>query len=122
MTNQKISRGVHHLAHRMSGFQESSRTVPEEAPIAMSYNGTTQAVMMATPGDLEDFAIGFSLTENIVTRIEEIEALDIVAFESGIDIQMKLQNSLNSGFPHGAGSWPGRSAAAFAGSIPSNRR
>ncbi len=90
MMNQKISRDVQHLAHRLSGFQESHRTVPEEAPIAMSYNGTTQAVMMATPGDLEDFAIGFSLTENIVSHMGEIEALDIVAFENGIDVQMAL--------------------------------
>lgn len=90
MTIPEISQNVMHFAHRTTGFQQSSRAVPEEVPVAMSYNGSTQAVMMATPDDLGDFAVGFSLTEGIISNISEIEDMQIVPFQQGVDVQMRL--------------------------------
>ncbi|MBQ0707605.1 MULTISPECIES: formate dehydrogenase accessory sulfurtransferase FdhD [unclassified Ochrobactrum] len=90
MTIHRASRSTARIAHRVSGFHEGTRAVPEEVPVAVSYNGSTQAVMMATPDNLEDFAIGFTLTENIVDDISEIEAVEVVAFENGIDVQVRL--------------------------------
>lgn len=70
----------------------SSRLVPEEVPIAFSYAGSTHAVMMATPDDLEDFAVGFSLAEGIIERAEEIVAVDAVEAGEGIDLQVTLKD------------------------------
>ena len=67
-----------------------SRIVPEEVPVAFSYGGSTHAVMMATPDDLEDFAIGFSLTEGIIASLAEIASIEVMAEGDGLDVQVML--------------------------------
>ena len=86
------------IARRASGMAAASRMVPEEAPVAFSYAGTTHAVMMASPADFEDFALGFSLTEGIVASPDEIEAIEVEDLGSGIDIQIRLKDKANTRF------------------------
>lgn len=76
----------------------ASRLVPEETPVALVYGGTTHAVMMATPADLEDFALGFSLTEGIVASVSEISDLVIVTSDAGVEIRMWLQRAAERSF------------------------
>lgn len=68
----------------------NSRELPAEVAVALSYNGSTQAVMMATPADLVDFAYGFSLTEGIATT-DEIDSVEVVETPLGIDLQIWLK-------------------------------
>ena len=57
---------------RNGSAQLGERALAEEVPVAFSYDGTTHAVLMATPDDLEEFALGFSYTEGIIGTAEEI--------------------------------------------------
>ena len=82
---------VRRYVWRESGASEAERSIPEEAAIALTYNGGTQAVMMASPQDLEDFAVGFSLNERIVTSVSDILSLDVLSFEDGIELRMWLK-------------------------------
>jgi FdhD protein len=75
---------------RRQGVTGGKRVVPEEAAIAFSYDGGTYAVMMATPQNLDDFALGFSLTEGVVSSAADIRQLDIVEHDAGIELRMWL--------------------------------
>ena len=64
--------------------------VAEEVPIAFIYNGRPHLVMMGTPADLEDFAVGFTLTEEIVTNPAEILRLEVVRHAQGIELMLDI--------------------------------
>lgn len=73
-----------------AGCERISRIVPEETPIAIVYDGVTHAVMLASPVDVEDFAIGFSLTEGKINSPDDIVEIDIVRRENGIEVRVWL--------------------------------
>ena len=85
-----VSRPVQRLSFGAGAVAPGARTLPEEVAVALSFNGTTQAVMMATPADLIDFTYGFSLTEGIA-QPAEIESVEVVEAENGLDVQVWLQ-------------------------------
>jgi FdhD protein len=78
------------LAWRRGAIIPAARALPEEVAVALTYDRVSFAVMMASPLDLEDFAIGFSLTEGIIGAVSDITALEIVVLEAGAECRMSL--------------------------------
>ena len=78
------------LAFAAGHFAPSTREIAEEVPVAFTYRGSTQAVMMASPADLEDFAYGFTLNEGIVARPEDILSVTTEESGGGVELQIEL--------------------------------
>lgn len=68
----------------------SSEWVADEVPVAMVYNGISHAVMLASPLDLEDFALGFSLSEGIIDHADDLLDCDVIEAAAGITLDLRI--------------------------------
>jgi FdhD protein len=95
MTHQPHQRQVYAGGLMTAG----PRDLPSEVAVALSFNGTTQAVMMATPADLTDFAVGFAISEGIANK-NEITSIEVVETDQGIDVQTWLHPAAEARLAH----------------------
>jgi FdhD protein len=83
----RVSRSI----WRASGDVQGDRAIPEETAVAFTFNTASYAVMMATPQDLEDFAVGFSLTEGVISSRDAIDSVEIIEGDVGIELRIWLK-------------------------------
>jgi FdhD protein len=76
------------------GREPVEEPLAEETPVTIAYNGVAHAVMMCTPADLEDFAMGFSITEGVITRAGELGGIQVVRYSRGIELQLEIPAAL----------------------------
>src|SRR5258707_69632 len=72
---------------REGSFEARTEQVVEETPVVIVYNNIPHVVMMATPRDLEDFAVGFSVTEELIRSPADLEAIEVVKYSQGIELR-----------------------------------
>ena len=90
MDGNRVLSDVAVVRWRPGTCEQAVDIVAEEVPVALVYNGISHAVMLATPADLEDFALGFSLTEEIVGGPNEVYDCEIVEAENGIRVELTI--------------------------------
>jgi len=81
-----------HRMVRLDGEQstDADAMVATEVPVAFVYGGRSHVVMMCTPADLEDLAVGFSVTEGIVGAADDVRRVDVVRHSRGIELQIEI--------------------------------
>ena len=90
--------------------------VAEEFPVALVYNGISHVVMMATPKDLDDFAVGFSLSEGIIQSRDEIRGIDIIqGCNRGIEVHIELSSRRFAGLKERRRNLTGRTGCGICG-------
>lgn len=102
-----------HVGNRVDSLTD---VIAEEVPIAMVYNGISHVVMLATPQDLEDFALGFSLTEGILDTPADLYGVDIVEQPQGIELQLEVASSCFQRLKEQRRNMTGRTGCGLCGS------
>jgi len=76
--------------YRSGTLAEATDAIAEEVPIALVYNDRPHVVMMATPRDLDDFVLGFSLSENVIGGAGELASIETQTLLEGIEVRMRI--------------------------------
>lgn len=95
MNAEAAARWTPTLRRRAGQTAPDSRLIPEEVAIALVHEASTTAVMMATPADLEDFALGFTLTEGLATA-DQVREIEIVEVDGGIEARVWLASKTSA--------------------------
>nr|WP_261313033.1 formate dehydrogenase accessory sulfurtransferase FdhD [Enterobacter cloacae] len=98
-----------HITHAMPDF------LAEEVPVALVYNGISHVVMMASPKDLELFAIGFSLSEGIIAHPQDIYGMDVIQACNGLEVQIELSSRRFMGLKERRRALAGRTGCGVCG-------
>ncbi|WP_418131963.1 formate dehydrogenase accessory sulfurtransferase FdhD [Variovorax sp. 375MFSha3.1] len=89
--------------------------VAEEVPVALEYNGISHAVMLATPLDLEDFALGFSLSEGILDEAHELYSVEAEQSALGFTVHMQVSSAAFARLRQRRRSMAGRTGCGLCG-------
>src|SRR5262252_4267161 len=92
---------------------EATRLIANEVPVALEFDGAPYAVMMLTPSDLEDFAVGFALSERIIARASEIARIDTREGTRGIGVDVRLEKEHSARLAERRRSIPGQSGCGI---------
>jgi FdhD protein len=103
------------LRMRAGTLIEVDDLVVDEVPVALVYNGISHAVMMATPADLEDFALGFSLSEEIIAGPGQCYGIDVEQTAGGIAVQIEIAGSAFMALKERRRSLTGRTGCGLCG-------
>lgn len=95
--------------------QAKSDWLAEEVPVALVYNGISHVVMMASPKDLELFAVGFSLSEGIIESTADIYGIDVIPVCNGMEVQIELSSRRFMGLKERRRSLAGRTGCGVCG-------
>jgi len=110
------TRPVHYWEHGNDTVQEKLDYIVEERAIALVYNGISHAVMMATPSNLEEFALGFSLTEGIITKASQLYDINLTPCEKGIEVGIEISSQQMSALKLQRRNLVGRTGCGLCGS------
>lgn len=91
-TSQLLPPRDFHYAELEQPLQGSHTVLAEECALAISYNGITQAVMMLSPTDLEDFALGFSLGQGLLESIDDIYDIQLSGTGSARQVELSISS------------------------------
>lgn len=101
---------------RLGQVLEHKDQVAEEVPIAFVYNGVSHAVMLATPQDLEDFALGFSLAEGIIRSPSDCYSIEVVSQVNGVELHIEIASACFQLLKEKRRSMTGRTGCGLCGS------
>ncbi|HEY9026047.1 MAG TPA: formate dehydrogenase accessory sulfurtransferase FdhD [Burkholderiaceae bacterium] len=87
----------------------------DEVPVALVFNGISHAVMLATPLDLEDFALGFGLTEGLLERPDELYDVEVVDDPAGLRVEMEVSGACFARLKDKRRSMAGRTGCGLCG-------
>ena len=109
------ARARHVLRMRQGVLTAIEDMVVDEVPVALVYNGISHAVMMATPADLEEFALGFSLSEGIIARPGECYGIEVEEDLDGIAVHLEIASSAFMGLKERRRTLAGRTGCGLCG-------
>ena len=123
MTAAMSSRGYAPSSVRMTGTRIDATAITtvderlaEETPVTLAYNLSPYAVMMVTPADLEDFAVGFSLTEGIVDDARAVQRVQVVRHTRAIELQIDVPQEIGAAMGSRSRRLSGRTGCGICGS------
>ncbi len=90
VVTDKVSTSFEVVRWRDGVFKTVHDEIAEEVPVALVYNGVSHVVMLATPQDLDDFALGFSITEGILQNKHDLYETEVKEKKNGIEVHLNV--------------------------------
>ena len=99
----------------MNTSHSAALALAEEVPVALVFNGITHAVMMASPANLEDFALGFALTEGLLQTPSQLFGVDTEVLAQGIEVRLEVAAQAEQALKERRRSMAGRTGCGLCG-------